>query len=140
MLSRTVSVELHGRVGTPRARMGGELRRRVHPRRRGRLHRDRAEDEEGARPRGADHEGELQGERARQGVADREQPGVEEEEAAVPVQSEEHRRIRLRRRVVWLRRPARVRDPTTHNLIASPGPQVHTRHHLNMLHDRRGGQ
>ena len=128
MLSRTVSVELHGRVGTPRAGMGGELRRRVHPRRRGWLHRDRAEDEEGARPRGADHEGEFQGERARQGVADREQPGVEEEEAAVPVQGEEHRRIRLNG------------DPTTHNLIASPGPQVHTRHHLNMLHDRRGGQ
>ena len=43
MLSRTVSVELHGRVGTPRARMGGELRRRVHPRRRGWLHCDRAQ-------------------------------------------------------------------------------------------------
>jgi len=93
-----IFAELHRGVGAPRAGMGGELRRRIHPRRRGRLHRDRAEDEEGAGPRGADHEGELQGHRAWQGGAGREQPGLEEEEAAVPVQGEEHRRIRRRLR------------------------------------------
>lgn len=108
-----VFAELHRGVGAPRAGMGGELRRRVHPRRGGRLHRDRAEDEEGAGSRGADHEGELQGDRARQGGAGREQPGVQEEEAAVPVQGEEHHR-----RLIEVRWP-----PPTYNLIdRQPGP------------------
>jgi hypothetical protein len=47
--------------------MGCELRRGVHPGHRGRIHRHREEDEEGAGARGADHEGQLQGRRGRQG-------------------------------------------------------------------------
>lgn len=91
-----ISAELDPCVGNPSSRMGSELRGGVRAGRGGRLHRDRAEDEEAGGERRGGHKGHLQNRRGRESRPHRRQPHIQEEEAPLPIQGPELRRIYMK--------------------------------------------